>query len=110
MASDQQVVKTSVAENLFRSNKFEVSYFIDEVVMFWNPMINFKGSYYGENELLFFQFPSIIPFAPPDNMVNVKEEKEATERMKYDNGFANTFENIKGVQYCNDINSSMLTN
>lgn len=75
-AFDQQVVKTSVAENLFRANKLE-------------------GSYYGENELLFFQFPSIIPFATPEVMANVKEEKETTERMKYDNGFANTFENIK---------------
>jgi hypothetical protein len=30
-------------------------------------------------------------------VIPVKEDKDSGERMKYDNGFANTFEAIKGT-------------
>lgn len=58
---------------------------------------NQKKQHFKENELLFFQFPSIMPFA--NEVVDKKEEKpkEDPGHMRYDNGFANTLQHIKGI-------------
>jgi DNA-directed RNA polymerase III subunit RPC4 len=55
-----------------------------------------KKQHFKENELLFFQFPSIMPYL--NEAVEKRNEKPKegdAGHMKYDNGFANTLQHIK---------------
>jgi DNA-directed RNA polymerase III subunit RPC4 len=55
-----------------------------------------KSPHFKENELLFFQFPSIMPYLhePPEKKEG-KEKVVDSGHMKYDNGFSNTLQHIK---------------
>lgn len=54
-----------------------------------------KKQHFKENELLFFQFPSIVPYI--NEIPEKKEDKNKEGHMKYDNGFESTLQHIKGV-------------
>jgi len=56
-----------------------------------------RKQYFKENELLFFQFPSIMPYS--NEAAEIKKEEKPKEgdsgHMAYDNGFSNTLQHIK---------------
>jgi len=71
----KELITTSIAENLFRNSS--------------DIKDNNAAKYFGNNELLFFQFPSKLPFLKPDM------EVETPQVIRYDNGFKNNLQDIK---------------